>query len=278
MEYEFDIRRYLKEVSKHKVLSHEEQAKLAKRVKEGDAEAVKQLVTSNLRFVVTIAKKCMTPGLPISDAIQEGNIGLLHAAKKYDYTKGYHFTSYAIWWIKQKIGRASCDKSRAIRLPINRNNLISKIRRAEKTLTAENNREPSLSDISEYLKVPLAELSEVLIADETCSLEAYSSENPAFSKVFRDYRENPERSVETSFLREELHSVITSTLTEKEADIVLKRSGINGNYRKWSLEELADCYGVTRERIRAIEKEALKKLRNDPHAVEILSPYIGLIK
>lgn len=256
------LKPYFNEIEKYPPLTKEEQIELGRRISNGDREALTQLINSNLRFVISVAKKYIGRGLQLGDLINEGNIGLIEAASKYNYKRGTNFNTFAVWHIKQKIIRAIYDKSRIIRISANKNLLLNKIKSAEKELTSKKSRIPSLDEIADYLKIPCENIRKVLLTNEVYSFD---------SVYLRDERENSEESAFYNRLRQDVMNVLYS-LSEKERGVIQKRFGING-YRKMSLEEVSRDYHLTRERIRQIQKKAIIKLRRK-RAVKILREYL----
>lgn len=258
------VKMYLREIGKIPLLTPEEEIKLAKRVERGDRVAKKLLINSNLRLVVSIAKKYTGQGLLFLDLIQEGNMGLIRAAEKFDYTKGFKFSTYATWWIKQGITRAIADQSRTIRVPVHMVETIYKIRKLSRMLMQELGRRPTEEEVAEKSGLPI----ESIIAIRKYSQVPLSLEMPVGdedSSQLGDFVEDknfeaPESSTMRNILREELlHSM--QVLTEREQMILKLRFGFDDG-RPRTLEEVGKVYGVTRERIRQIEEKALRKLRH----------------
>jgi RNA polymerase primary sigma factor len=266
---------YLKEINTIPLLEREEEVELATKAAEGDEAAVKRLIESNLRFVVNVAKKYQNQGIPLADLINEGNIGLINAIERYDVDKGYHFISYAVWWIRQAILKAIYEKSRAIRLPLNRANELIQIQKAQKEITSQKGEDPELREIAE-----LTQLDEQHIADLlSISRDMVSLETPVFTdknnSELGDFIEDaeyksPEQEAVASSLKDDINNVL-KTLSEKEADIIEYRFGLNGKH-PMSLKEIGDMYNLTKERIRQIEKKALERLRH-PSRSKYLEAY-----
>ena len=258
------VRMYLKEIGNVPLLSGEEEVELAKRVEQGDEEAKKKLTEANLRLVVSIAKKYVGRGMPFLDLIQEGNMGLMKAVDKFDYTKGYKFSTYATWWIRQAITRGIADTGRTIRVPVHMVETINKTLRMTRTLLQELGREPTPEEGAARLNVPVARVREVLkISRDPVSLDTPIGEED--DSHLGDFIEDdtalsPSDSAAFSMLREELKSALES-LTDRERQVIELRFGLlDGRAR--TLEEVGKEFNVTRERIRQIEAKALRKLRH----------------
>ena len=258
------VRMYLKEIGNVPLLSTEEEVALAQRVEEGDESAKKQLIEANLRLVVSIAKKYVGRGMPFLDLIQEGNMGLMKAVDKFDYSKGFKFSTYATWWIRQAITRGIADTGRTIRVPVHMVETINKTLRMTRTLLQELGREPTPEEVADRLGVPVARVREVLkISRDPVSLDTPIGEED--DSHLGDFIEDdsalsPADSAAFSMLREELSTALES-LTDRERQVVQLRFGlIDGRAR--TLEEVGKEFNVTRERIRQIEAKALRKLRH----------------
>ncbi len=258
------VRMYLKEIGNVPLLSGEEEVELAKRVEAGDEEAKKALTEANLRLVVSIAKKYVGRGMPFLDLIQEGNMGLMKAVDKFDYTKGYKFSTYATWWIRQAITRGIADTGRTIRVPVHMVETINKTLRMTRTLLQEFGREPTPEEVAERLNVPVSRVREVLkISRDPVSLDTPIGEED--DSHLGDFIEDdtalsPADSAAFSMLREELGTALES-LTDRERQVVRLRFGLEDG-RARTLEEVGKEFNVTRERIRQIEAKALRKLRH----------------
>lgn len=258
------VRMYLKEIGNVPLLSTEEEIELAKRVEEGDEAAKKKLTEANLRLVVSIAKKYVGRGMPFLDLIQEGNMGLMKAVDKFDYSKGYKFSTYATWWIRQAITRGIADTGRTIRVPVHMVETINKTLRMTRTLLQELGREPTPEEVAERLNVPVSRVREVLkISRDPVSLDTPIGEED--DSHLGDFIEDdsalsPADSAAFSMLREELNTALES-LTDRERQVVELRFGLRDG-RARTLEEVGREFNVTRERIRQIEAKALRKLRH----------------
>ena len=258
------VRMYLKEIGKVPLLSAEEEIELAKRMELGDQEAKKQLAEANLRLVVSIAKRYVGRGMLFLDLIQEGNLGLIKAVEKFDYRKGYKFSTYATWWIRQAITRAIADKARTIRIPVHMVETINKLIRVSRQLLQELGREPSPEEISEEMNMPVERVREILkISQEPVSLETPIGEEE--DSHLGDFIQDdnvpvPADAAAFTLLKEQLVEVL-GTLTEREQKVLRLRFGLDDG-RARTLEEVGKEFNVTRERIRQIEAKALRKLRH----------------
>ena len=258
------VRMYLKEIGKVPLLSAEEEIELAQRMTDGDIEARRRLAEANLRLVVSIAKRYVGRGMLFLDLIQEGNLGLIKAVEKFDYTKGYKFSTYATWWIRQAITRAIADQARTIRIPVHMVETINKLIRASRHLLQELGREPSVEEIAEEMNMPLDKVREIMkIAQEPVSLETpIGEEEDSHLGDFIPDNDAPAPSEAASFmlLKEQLVDVL-NTLTSREEKVLRLRFGLDDG-RARTLEEVGKEFNVTRERIRQIEAKALRKLRH----------------
>lgn len=258
---------YLREINRIPLLTHEEETELAVKAKNGDKAARERLINSNLRFVVSVAKKFRGQGLPLLDLINEGNIGLITAIDKFEPDKGYHFISYAVWWIRQSILKAIPEKSRAVRLPLNRSNELMQILKAKKALMHEmETAEPSVEDISRETGLDAKLISDLLaVSGEMMSFDSPVKKGEDGSSTYGDFLEDetagPETRMMDKALKEEVRSLL-DVLSDKERDIIIKRNGLDGN-EAMSLKEIGEGYSLTKERIRQIEKRALMKLREE---------------
>lgn len=258
------VRMYLKEIGKVDLLTGEEEAELAKRMSEGDADAKRKLAEANLRLVVSIAKRYVGRGMLFLDLIQEGNLGLIKAVEKFDYTKGYKFSTYATWWIRQAITRAIADQARTIRIPVHMVETINKLVRVSRQLVQELGRDPLPDEVARELNMPVDKVGEIMkIAQEPVSLETpIGEEEDSHLGDFIQDDDAPAPSDAATFtlLKEQLVDVL-STLTPREEKVLKLRFGIEDG-RTRTLEEVGKEFNVTRERIRQIEAKALRKLRH----------------
>ncbi len=258
------VRMYLKEIGKVDLLTGNEETELAKRMAEGDAEAKRKLAEANLRLVVSIAKRYVGRGMLFLDLIQEGNLGLIKAVEKFDYTKGYKFSTYATWWIRQAITRAIADQARTIRIPVHMVETINKLVRVSRQLVQELGRDPLPEEIAKELNMPVDKVGEIMkIAQEPVSLETpIGEEEDSHLGDFIQDDDAPAPSDAATFtlLKEQLVDVL-STLTPREEKVLRLRFGLDDG-RARTLEEVGKEFNVTRERIRQIEAKALRKLRH----------------
>jgi RNA polymerase primary sigma factor len=268
---------YLKEINKIPLLTREEEDYHARRAEKGIQESKDALIQANLRFVVNVAKKYQNQGLPLSDLISEGNIGLMNAIDRFDVDKGYHFISYAVWWIRQAILKAICEKSRMIRLPLNRANELVQIEKVRKEIQGSRGEEAELQEIARTLDMSPDHVADLL----NISRDLVSLETPVYqerdSSVLGDFIEDsnyvqPEALMIERSLKEDINEVL-ATLTEKEAEIIQFRFGLNGR-SPLSLKEIGDRYSLTKERIRQIEKKALRRLQH-PKRAQHLEAYVA---
>ena len=258
------VKMYLKEIGRINLLTTEEEVELAKRIEQGDEEAKRILIEANLRLVVSIAKRYIERGMLFLDLIQEGNMGLIKAVEKFDYRKGFKFSTYATWWIRQAITRAIADQGRTIRIPVHMVETINKLKRIERQMTQEMGREPTEEELAERMNLPVEKIREIIkISVEPNSLDAPvgDEEDSTFANFIPDTKvTTPDEYASTEMLKEELNEVLL-TLTDREEKVLKLRFGlIDGRSR--TLEEVGKEFGVTRERIRQIEAKALRKLRH----------------
>ncbi len=270
------VRMYLKEIGRISLLSSEEEMDLSVRIANGDEDAKNTLAESNLRLVVSIAKRYVGRGLLFLDLIQEGNIGLMKAVEKFDYGKGYKFSTYATWWIRQAITRALADQARTIRVPVHMVETINKMARIQRQMTLELNREPSEEELAEKMGISVEKVREVMkISQDPVSLETPIGEedDSHLGDFIKDERSmSPEEYATNEILKEEIGNVLM-TLQEREREVLELRFGlIDGTSH--TLEEVGKRFNVTRERIRQIEAKALRKLRH-PSRAKKLKDFLG---
>lgn len=269
------VKAYLKEIGAIPLLTPAKEVEVAKRIQEGDMEAKQILIDSNLRLVVSIAKKYVGRGLLFLDLIQEGNIGLIKAVEKFDYTKGFKFSTYATWWIRQAITRAIADQARTIRIPVHMVETINKMTRIQRQLVQDLGRDPIPEEIAEKMEDMTAEK---IIEIQRSALDPVSMETPVGDEndtFLGDFIEDkttmtPEEYAHTQLLKETIQEVL-STLTEREEKVIRLRFGLD-NGRTWTLEEIGREFNVTRERIRQIEAKAIKKLKG-PQRAKLLQSF-----
>lgn len=268
---------YLKEINAIPLLTREEEFIYALEASVGDQYAKDHLVRTNLRFVVNVAKKYQNQGLPLMDLISEGNIGLMNAVERFDVTKGYHFISYAVWWIRQAILKAICEKSRMIRLPLNRANELVQIEKARKQVVNGRSEESEIREIAEMLDMDQDHVRDIVnIARDMVSLDTpvfSDRDSSSVGDFIEDNRyEQPEAFVIENALRDDIDDLLDS-LSEKEAEVIRYRFGLNG-YKALSLKEIGDVFNLTKERIRQIEKKAIRRLQH-PTRMNRLEAYVA---
>lgn len=268
---------YLKEINMIPLLGREEEFNLALAAAAGDEKAKNTLIKANLRFVVNVAKKYQNQGLPLMDLISEGNLGLINAVDRFDANKGFHFISYAVWWIRQSILKAICEKSRMIRLPLNRANELVQIEKARKEVVNNRTEESELKEIAGLLNMSQDHVREIVnISRDMVSLDSpvfSDRESSSIGDFLEDGRyEQPEEAVIKSALQDDIDMILES-LSDKEAEVIRLRFGLNG-MKAMSLKEIGDQFNLTKERIRQIEKKALKRLQN-PSRMSRLEAYVA---
>jgi RNA polymerase primary sigma factor len=271
--------KYLQEIGKVPLISVDEEAELARRIRQGDEEALEKLVKANLRFVVSVAKQYQNQGLPLTDLISEGNLGLIKAARRFDETRGFKFISYAVWWIRQSILQALAEQSRIVRLPLNRVGALNKINKVLARLEQEYEREPSPEEIAEAMEGTHTpeEIAEILRqAGPHVSLDSpiAPGEETRFIEVLEDTEmPQPDQVLMQESLKQEVAKAL-ATLEEREAQILRMHFGIDQRY-PMTLEEIAEKLGLTRERVRQIKEKAIRKLRSNKAVIEPLQQYLG---
>ena len=271
------LEKYLQEIGKVDLLTPEEEVDLAKRIKEGDQEALERLTKANLRFVVSVAKQYQNQGLSLSDLINEGNLGLIKAAQRFDETRGFKFISYAVWWIRQSILQALAEQSRIVRLPLNKVGSLNKINRAFSELEQEFEREPSSSELAELLEIPTEEVETTLgVAARHVSMDAPfvdGEDNSLLDVLENSATPGTDQKLEYSAsLRTEIERSL-GTLTERQCDVIKLYFGI-GSEHPMSLEDIGERFGLTRERVRQIKDKAINKLRSSSRS-KLLKHYLG---
>lgn len=270
------LEKYLQEIGKVDLITADEEVILAQRIKQGDKAALERLTKANLRFVVSVSKQYQNQGLSLQDLINEGNLGLIKAAQRFDETRGFKFISYAVWWIRQSIMQALAEQSRIVRLPLNRIGTLNKINRAYAQLEQEFEREPNSSEIANMLQVDEDEIrSSIKDAGRHISMDAplITDEDTSLYDVLRsDESPNPDKELMHDSLRIEIERAIC-TLTAREADVLRSYFGLNSK-APLSLEEIADKYELTRERVRQIKERALRRLKQSSRS-KLLKTYLG---
>jgi RNA polymerase primary sigma factor len=268
--------KYLQEIGKVDLLTPDEEVELAKRIKEGDQIALEKLTKANLRFVVSVAKQYQNQGLSLGDLINEGNLGLIKAAQRFDETRGFKFISYAVWWIRQSILQALAEQSRIVRLPLNRVGSLNKISKTFSELEQKYEREPSPEELAEVLEVTTAEVVDTMkISGRHVSMDApfvQGEENSLLDVLANDSEETPDQGLMTDSLRREVQRAL-STLTQRESDVIALYFGLNGEHAM-TLEEIGEKFNLTRERVRQIKEKAIRRLRHTSRS-KALKPYLG---
>ncbi|MFN3802665.1 sigma-70 family RNA polymerase sigma factor [Belliella pelovolcani] len=268
--------KYLQEIGKVDLLTADEEVVLAKRIREGDQLALEKLTKANLRFVVSVAKQYQNQGLSLGDLINEGNLGLIKAAQRFDETRGFKFISYAVWWIRQSILQALAEQSRIVRLPLNRVGSLNKISKTFSELEQKFEREPSPEELAEVLEVTANEVVDTMkISGRHVSMDApfvQGEENSLLDVLENDGEEKPDDGLMNDSLRKEVQRAL-STLTQREADVITLYFGLNGEHAM-TLEEIGEKFNLTRERVRQIKEKAIRRLRHTSRS-KTLKPYLG---
>lgn len=262
------IKIYMREMGQFSMLSADEEIKLANRIAEGDQSAKNELVEANLRLVVSLARHYQGCGLSYQDLIQEGNIGLIKAAEKFDVSKGFRFSTYASWWIKQALSRAIADQSRTIRIPVHMTENINKFKKTERELLSQLNREPKIKEIADAMGISEKQAKEIqsyIVEPTSLDIQVGDDDDTTIGSFIEDtHFINPESAYIKEFNGDVVNAVL-DTLSDREANILRLRFGIGGK-KAMTLEEVGKEYGLTRERIRQIEAKALRKLRHPSRA------------
>ncbi|QSE96588.1 sigma-70 family RNA polymerase sigma factor [Fulvivirga lutea] len=268
--------KYLQEIGKVDLLTPDEEVELAQRIREGDQLALEKLTKANLRFVVSVAKQYQNQGLSLGDLINEGNLGLIKAAQRFDETRGFKFISYAVWWIRQSILQALAEQSRIVRLPLNRVGSLNKISKTFSELEQKFEREPSPDELAEVLEVTTAEVVDTMkISGRHVSMDApfvQGEENSLLDVLENDLEETPDSELMSDSLRREVQRAL-STLTQRESDVIAYYFGLNGEH-SMTLEEIGEKFALTRERVRQIKEKAIRRLRHTSRS-RALKPYLG---
>jgi RNA polymerase primary sigma factor len=268
--------KYLHEIGKVELLSADKEVELAKRIKKGDREALETLIKANLRFVVSVSKQYQNQGLSLPDLINEGNLGLIKAAERFDETRGFKFISYAVWWIRQSILQALAEQARIVRLPLNKIGSINKINKAFSKLEQEFQREPTVEEIAEIMEMRTDLVEDSMNSSSVhVSMDAPLREEEAnnmYDVMMNEDSPDPDESLINNSLRQEIERSL-ATLGDREAEILRYYFGLNG-YQQHTLEEIGDEFGLTRERVRQIKEKAIKKLKNQ-YRNRLLKSYLG---
>ena len=269
------LEKYLSEIGKEDLLSVDEEVELAQRIRKGDRKALERLTKANLRFVVSVAKQYQNQGLSLADLINEGNVGLIKAAEKYDETRGFKFISYAVWWIRQSILQAIADQSRIVRLPLNQVGSMNKINRILSKFEQENERRPSVEEISEQTDLPEEKIDEaILVSGRQVSMDAPfvdGEDNSLLDVMPNNDAPMADRQLLVESLREEISNAL-KLLSERERNIITAFYGIG--QPEMTLEEIGNKFGLTRERVRQIKEKAIRRLRSNTKS-KILKAYLG---
>lgn len=268
--------KYLQEIGKVDLLSPDEEIDLAIKIKKGDQRALEKLVKSNLRFVVSVAKQYQNQGLSLGDLINEGNLGLIKAAKRFDETRGFKFISYAVWWIRQSILQALAEQSRIVRLPLNRVGALNKIGKAYSSLEQEFEREPSAVELAHELDMDINEVADTLkISGRHVSMDApfaQGEDNRLLDVLENDLQPTPDNELMSDSLKNEIERAL-GTLTEREAEVIKLYFGLNKEH-SLTLEEIGEKFNLTRERVRQIKEKAIRRLRHASRSKNLRS-YLG---
>ena len=269
------LEKYLQEIGREELLSTDEEVELAQRIRKGDRKALDKLTKANLRFVVSVAKQYQNQGLSLPDLINEGNLGLIKAAEKFDETRGFKFISYAVWWLRQSILQAIAEQSRIVRLPLNQVGSVNKINRILSKFEQENERRPSVDEISEQIDLPEDKVGEAMLANTRhVSVDAPfvdGEDNSLLDVLVNDDAPMADRQLVAESLRSEISNVL-KTLNERERCVIRAFYGIGEP--EMTLEEIGNKYGLTRERVRQIKEKAIRRLRSNTKN-EMLKSYLG---
>ncbi len=267
--------KYLQEIGKEDLITVEEEVELAQRIRKGDQRALEKLTRANLRFVVSVAKQYQNQGLSLPDLINEGNLGLIKAAEKFDETRGFKFISYAVWWIRQSILQALAEQSRIVRLPLNQVGSLNKINKAYSRFEQENERRPSPEELADSLDLPAEKVADTLrVSGRHISVDApfvEGEDNSLLDVLVNDDSPVADRTLISESLSTEVERAL-STLTERERDIIKLFFGIN--CQEMTLEEIGEKFGLTRERVRQIKEKAIRRLRHSSRS-KLLKTYLG---
>lgn len=268
--------KYLQEIGREDLITVEEEVELAQRIRNGDRIALEKLTRANLRFVVSVAKQYQNQGLSLPDLINEGNLGLIKAAEKFDETRGFKFISYAVWWIRQSILQALAEQSRIVRLPLNQVGSLNKINKAFSKFEQENERRPSAEELAEQLDIPVDKIADTMkVSGRHISVDApfvEGEDNSLLDVMINDDSPNADRVLMNESLSKEIERVLENALSDRERDIVKKFFGLG--MPEMTLEEIGDEFGLTRERVRQIKEKAIRKLK--PHSrSKLLKSFLG---
>lgn len=268
--------KYLQEIGRVDLLTPDEEVELAKRIRDGDQLALEKLTKANLRFVVSVSKQYQNQGLSLGDLINEGNLGLIKAAQRFDETRGFKFISYAVWWIRQSILQALAEQSRIVRLPLNRVGSLNRISKTFSELEQKFEREPSPEELAEVLDLTISEIVDTMkISGRHVSMDApfqQGEENSLLDVLENDTNDTPDSQLINDSLRREVQRAL-STLTQREGDVIALYFGLNGGH-PMTLEEIGEKFNLTRERVRQIKEKAIRRLRHTSRS-KALKPFLG---
>jgi RNA polymerase primary sigma factor len=268
--------KYLQEIGREDLITVEEEVELAQRIRNGDRIALEKLTRANLRFVVSVAKQYQNQGLSLPDLINEGNLGLIKAAEKFDETRGFKFISYAVWWIRQSILQALAEQSRIVRLPLNQVGSLNKINKAFSKFEQENERRPSAEELADQLDIPVDKIADTMkVSGRHISVDApfvEGEDNSLLDVMINDDSPNADRALINESLSKEIERVLAHTLSDRERDIVKKFFGLG--VPEMTLEEIGDEFGLTRERVRQIKEKAIRKLKPNSRS-KLLKSFLG---
>lgn len=270
--------KYLQEIGRVDLITAEEEVELARRIREGDKAALERLTKANLRFVVSVAKQYQNQGMSLPDLINEGNLGLIKAAKRFDETRGFKFISYAVWWIRQSILQALAEQARIVRLPLNKIGSINKINKAFSHLEQDLERAPTVQEMADFMEVSVDEVQQALknngrhVSMDAPLVEGDESSSSMYDVLPNDSLPGPEKELITESLRREIERSL-STLTDREGDVIRLYYGLNGKH-PMTLEEIGERFELTRERVRQIKEKAIRRLRQTSRS-RMLKSYLG---
>jgi RNA polymerase primary sigma factor len=270
--------KYLQEIGREDMITADEEVELAIKIRNGDKKALERLTRANLRFVVSVAKQYQNQGMTLPDLINEGNIGLIKAAERFDETRGFKFISYAVWWIRQSILQALAEQARMVRLPLNKIGIINKINRAYSELEQRNERPPSVDELADFLECSPEDVRQSLsnsgrhVSMDASLVEGDESSSSMYDLLSNDSMPNPDSDLETESLKKDIERSLR-TLTSRECDVVQMYYGLNGRY-PLTLEEIGEKFDLTRERVRQIKEKAIRRLKHTSRS-RMLKTYLG---
>ncbi len=270
--------KYLQEIGREDMITADEEVELAIKIRNGDKNALERLTRANLRFVVSVAKQYQNQGMTLPDLINEGNIGLIKAAERFDETRGFKFISYAVWWIRQSILQALAEQARMVRLPLNKIGIINKINRAYSELEQRNERPPSVDELADFLECSAEDVRQSLsnsgrhVSMDASLVEGDESSSSMYDLLSNDSMPNPDSELETESLKKDIERSLR-TLTSRECDVVQMYYGLNGRY-PLTLEEIGEKFDLTRERVRQIKEKAIRRLKHTSRS-RMLKTYLG---